>query len=75
MDGKDISECLKSEEKFFKSSEYYGAMANRCGVPHLCRSLNEIIVKQIKKTLPLIRSKITSMLYQKEKELKTLQIS
>ena len=33
-----------------------------------------IIVKHIKKCLPLIRSKITSMLYQKEKELQSLQV-
>ena len=39
------------------------------GTPYLCRTLNMIIVKHIKKCLPQIRSKITSMLYQKEKEL------
>jgi len=33
-----------------------------------------IIVKHIKKCLPIIRSKITSMLYQKEKELRSLQV-
>jgi dynamin 1-like protein len=32
-----------------------------------------IIVNHIKKCLPVIRSKITSMLYQKEKELKSMQ--
>ena len=34
-----------------------------------------IIVKHIKRCLPIIRSKITSMLFQKEKELKSLQLS
>ena len=44
------------------------------GTPYLCRQLNMIIVKHIKKCLPVIRSKITSMLYQKEKELKSLKL-
>ena len=44
------------------------------GTPYLCRTLNMIIVKHIKKCLPIIRSQITSMLYQKEKELKSLQV-
>ena len=47
----------------------------RAGVPYLCRSLSEIIVKHIKKCLPVIRSKITSLLYQKEKELRNLSVS
>ena len=44
------------------------------GTPYLARTLNMIIVKHIKKCLPIIRSKITSMLYQKEKELRGLQV-
>lgn len=72
MEGKQIKDSLMSEQLWFKKSEAYGAMSNRCGVPFLCRSLNEVIVKHIKKSLPLIRSKITSMLYQKEKELRSL---
>jgi len=63
MEGKQITEALKSEDLFFKNSEAYGAMSLRCGIPFLCRTLNEIIVKHIKKCLPVIRSKITSMLY------------
>lgn len=72
MEGKQIKESLQAEQLWFKKSEAYAAMSNRCGVPFLCRSLNEVIVKHIKKSLPLIRSKITSMLYQKEKELRAL---
>jgi len=63
MEGKPISECLTNEELFFKTSEAYGALATRCGVPYLSKQLNEIIVRQIKRSLPMIRSKITSMLY------------
>ena len=63
MEGKAIDEALKNEAKFFKSHERYSAIAMRAGVPYLCRSLSEIIVKHIKKCLPVIRSKITSLLY------------
>jgi dynamin 1-like protein len=74
MDGKDIQECLRDEERFFKMNQFYRAMASRCGVPFLCRSLSEVIVKCIKNCLPLIRSKITSLLCQKEKELKAIEV-
>lgn len=72
MEGKLIKDALKSEDLWFKTSEAYQAMSNRAGIPFLCKTLNEIIVKQIKKCLPLLRSKITSLLYLKEKELKTV---
>ena len=67
MEGKQIKDALVAEDQYFRKSESYGALSNRCGVPFLCRTLNEIIVKHIKKCLPIIRLKITSMLYQKEK--------
>mmetsp|Transcript_54656 Transcript_54656/g.75076 ORF Transcript_54656/g.75076 Transcript_54656/m.75076 type:complete len:135 (+) Transcript_54656:587-991(+) len=60
---KAISEALQAEEQFFKMSNTYAPIAARMGISYLCRTLNIIIVKHIKKCLPLIRSKITSMLY------------
>lgn len=72
--GKPIREALVAEDTFFKSHGTYAPLASRLGTPYLCRTLNMIIVKHIKKCLPIIRSKITSMLYQKEKELKSLQV-
>ena len=74
MEAKKIEEAIKDEDRYFRTNENYQALANRCGVPFLCRQLNEIIVKNIKQCLPLIRSKITSLLYQKEKELKTIEV-
>ena len=65
---------MAAEEKFFRSSLTYGSYASQLGVPYLCKTLNTVIVKHIKKCLPLIRSKVTSMLYQKEKELKSLEL-
>lgn len=63
---------MKAEQHYFKTSDKYTSITTRSGIPFLCRTLNEIIVKHIKKCLPIIRSKITSILYQKEKELKSL---
>lgn len=72
LGGKPIKEALQNEDLFFKTSPTYAPLASRCGTTHLCKTLNMIIVKHIKKCLPVIRSKITSMLYQKEKELRSL---
>ena len=72
--GKAVQDALKSEASFFQTHSTYAALASRMGTPYLCRTLNMIIVKHIKKCLPVIRSKITSMLYQKEKELRSLQV-
>jgi len=72
LGGKPIKEALQAEETFFKTSSTYAPLASRLGTSYLCRTLNMIIVNHIKKCLPMIRSKITSMLYQKEKELKSM---
>lgn len=70
--GKPIQEALTSESNFFKTHGLYAPLASRMGTVFLCRTLNMIMVKHIKRCLPIIRSKITSMLYQKEKELQSL---
>lgn len=72
LSGKPIREALVHEANYFKTSVVYGPYASQLGTAHLCKTLNVIIVKHIKRCLPIIRSKITSMLYQKEKELKSL---
>lgn len=72
--GKPIKEALVAETNFFRTHTAYAPIANRMGTPYLGSTLNNIIVKHIKRCLPIIRSKITSMLYQKEKELRSLQI-
>ena len=63
LSGKPIKEALAAEENFFRTSVSYAPIASRMGTPYLCKTLNMIIVKHIKKCLPIIRSKITSMLY------------
>jgi dynamin 1-like protein len=61
--GKPIKEALQAEDTFFKTNSTYASLASRMGTTYLCRTLNMIIVNHIKKCLPIIRSKITSMLY------------
>ena len=72
--GKSIKDALNSEANYFSNSAIYGGIASRMGTPYLCNTLNTIIIKHIKKCLPVIRSKVTAMLYQKEKELASMQI-
>ena len=72
--GKPIKEALDLESQFFRTNNKYAPIASRMGTPYLCRTLNMIIVKHIKKCLPVIRSQITSMLYKKEKELRSLEV-
>jgi dynamin 1-like protein len=63
LQGRTIEDALKAEERFFKTSQVYSAAASRLGVPYLAQSLNKIIVNHIKKSLPEIRSQITSLLF------------
>jgi dynamin 1-like protein len=70
-----FSEHLDREDNFFKTHPSYAGVSAKCGTPYLSKTLNEIIVKHIKECLPSIRSKITSMLFQKEKELKAHQLA
>ena len=69
-----IEMALRNEEKFFKTSAVYYPYASRMGVPYLAHTLNLIIVNHIKKNLPEIRSQITALLFQKDKELRALQL-
>lgn len=69
---KGIDDALKAEERFFHTSPVYLSMAQHMGVPYLAHTLNKTIVNHIKRNLPEIRSQITAMLFQKQKELRAL---
>ena len=71
---RSIDDALKAEERFFRTSPVYLNMSSYLGVPYLSHTLNKIIVNHIKKNLPEIRSQITALLFQKQKELKSLQL-
>lgn len=74
MTGKSLKDGLKHEQNFFYQSPIYAPFAHRLGVPYLSQTLNTLIVRHIKTNLPKIRSKINSMLFEKEKELRALNV-
>ena len=73
--GVTIEQSLENEKSFFANHDDYSLCKNKTGITYLCNKLNEQIVKHVKMALPIIRSKITSLLYMKEKELKSIHIS
>jgi dynamin 1-like protein len=74
MMGKAMTDALKHESDYFHHSPVYAPFASKLGVPYLSKTLNILIVRHIKVNLPKIRSKINAMLFEKEKELKSLNV-
>ena len=64
-DSKQISDSIKDEDKFFKTHPLYHKISHNNGIKALCTKLNTLLVRQIKRTLPSIRDKITGILSQK----------
>lgn len=48
QEGQNIADALKMEEVYFKTNDAYSSISIRTGVPFLCKTLNEIIVRHIK---------------------------
>ncbi|GJS55386.1 dynamin-related protein 3A-like protein [Tanacetum coccineum] len=61
-------DALVDEEKFFRSCPVYNELADRCGVPHLAKKLNQILVQHIKTVLPGLKSRISYSLVYVAKE-------
>ncbi|GKB21221.1 dynamin-related protein 3A-like protein, partial [Tanacetum coccineum] len=61
-------DALVDEEKFFRSCPVYNELADRCGVPHLAKKLNQILVQHIKTVLPGLKSRISYALVSVAKE-------
>ena len=72
LESKPISDAIKAEEKFFKTHPLYHKMAHNLGIRALSSKLNALLIRHIKKTLPQIRDKITSIMSQKKQELDAL---
>ena len=71
-DGKEISESLKTEDKFFKTHPVYHKLSHNLGIGALTSKLNALLIRHIKRTLPQIRDKISSIISQKRQELDSL---
>ena len=57
-----VEEALANEKRFFQSHPRYCQIADRLGTPYLTRRLNEIFLTHIKKTIPEIKQRVTSLL-------------
>mmetsp|Transcript_13524 Transcript_13524/g.13446 ORF Transcript_13524/g.13446 Transcript_13524/m.13446 type:complete len:672 (+) Transcript_13524:25-2040(+) len=71
-DGKSISESIKEEEKFFKTHPVYHKLSHNLGIRALSAKLNTLLIRHIKRTLPQIRDKITTIMTHKRQELDAL---
>jgi dynamin 1-like protein len=71
-EGKLISDSVKDEEKFFKIHPVYHKLSHNLGIRALSSKLNALLIRHIKRTLPHIRDKITSLISQKRQEIDAL---
>jgi dynamin 1-like protein len=72
IESKSIKDSLNAEDKFFKTHPLYHKMAHNLGIKALSSKLNALLIRHIKRTLPHIRDKITSIMSQKRQELDAL---
>ena len=68
---KSIEEHLKIEKEIFDSLSDYKNVRHLLGINTLTRNLSELLIEQIKNTLPKIKDSISTAIYSKEQELET----
>lgn len=73
-DRKPICDAIKDEEKFLKTHPLYHKIAHSNGIKALAAKLNTLLIRHIKKTLPQIRDKVTSILSQRKNDLRNLGV-
>jgi dynamin 1-like protein len=64
-----IRDAILLEKKFFNEHPDYSSFAESMGIPFLSKSLNQILVNHIKKSLPQLNSQIKAKLADKENEM------
>lgn len=69
FEAKSIREALKAERSFFLNHPTYKKIAQRCGTAYLAQTLNKILLNHIHTSLPELRSKISTLLADSEREL------
>lgn len=65
-----MGEALKRERDFFEKSPIYNQVLDRCGIHILSGKLTNMLVNHIRITIPSLRSRVTELILDKEKELK-----
>lgn len=69
IDGRiDIRASIDKERSFFLSHPAYTHLADRCGTPHLQRTLNQQLTNHIRDTLPALKEKLQRQMFKMEKE-------
>ena len=63
-----MKHALVNEKKFFAEHPTFSVQKNEMGIPYLTRKLNEYLVEHVKKCVPLIRSKLNTLIQEKEAE-------
>jgi dynamin 1-like protein len=75
IDGVPIEEAIKREATYFKNHAVYSAYSANMGIPHLSKSLNSILLRHIKKSIPTLNQQISATLLDKENELRASSIT
>lgn len=65
---KDIRQALESEHRFFLGHPAYRDFAERCGTPHLQKTLNLELTNHIREHLPRLRDKLQKQMASMERE-------
>nr|BAC38575.1 unnamed protein product [Mus musculus] len=74
IDGKkDIKAAMLAERKFFLSHPAYRHIADRMGIPHLQKVLNQQLTNHIRDTLPNFRNKLQGQLLSIEHEVEAFK--
>jgi len=66
---KSIEDHLKTEKEFFDHLKEYKNVRHLLGIRTLTNNLSELLIEQIKTTLPKLRDTISTAIYTKEQEL------
>ncbi|EIE79645.1 hypothetical protein RO3G_04350 [Rhizopus delemar RA 99-880] len=69
LTNKPMSLALEAEDQFFMQHPAYRSISSRCGTRYLNKQLNKILLIHIKEKLPELRTRLGSLISQKQQEL------
>eukprot|EP00124_Ichthyophonus_hoferi_P004544 Ihof_evm2s514 gene=Ihof_evmTU2s514 len=64
-----VATARETELQYFNTHPIYTQIAHRSGIAYLSKTLNKLLMAHIKKCLPLLKSRITTMLGVKQQQL------
>jgi len=69
IEGKDIRTSLNAERAFFSNHPQYRKISQKCGTQFLAQSLSKLLLNHIHESLPELRTKMTALLADAQKEM------